>query len=151
MALAVPRHVESSWTRDRTCVPCIGRWILNHWITREVPKLHTDHKVLPTCQLSEEAGVHLRLCPSWPLNPTKVASDKLNWIPDWPWSQAPAPWNSARSPHRYCAHTEGDTKVHHHRPATLIPATILFHLDFYNSFLPGLPAATLGHLRSILY
>ena len=23
--------------RDQTCVPCIGRWILNHWTTREVP------------------------------------------------------------------------------------------------------------------
>ena len=23
---------------DRTCVPCIGRWILNHW-TREVPEV----------------------------------------------------------------------------------------------------------------
>ena len=23
-------------TRDRTCVPCIGRQILNHWTTREV-------------------------------------------------------------------------------------------------------------------
>ena len=20
-----------SWTRDLTCVPCIGKWILNHW------------------------------------------------------------------------------------------------------------------------
>ena len=29
--------VESSQTRDRTHVPCIGRWILNHWSTREVP------------------------------------------------------------------------------------------------------------------
>ena len=27
----------SSLTRDRTHVPCIGRWILNHWTTREVP------------------------------------------------------------------------------------------------------------------
>ena len=26
----------SSWTRDRTCVPCSGRWRLNHWTTREV-------------------------------------------------------------------------------------------------------------------
>ena len=26
----------SSQIRDGTCVPCIGRWILNHWITREV-------------------------------------------------------------------------------------------------------------------
>ena len=24
-------------TRDRTCIPCIGRWILYHWTTREVP------------------------------------------------------------------------------------------------------------------
>ena len=37
MGLVAPRHVESSWTRDRTLVPCIGRWILNHWTTREVP------------------------------------------------------------------------------------------------------------------
>ena len=29
-------HMESSWTRGRTHVPCIGRWILNHWTTREV-------------------------------------------------------------------------------------------------------------------
>ena len=27
----------SSPTRDRTCVPCIGRHILNHWTTSEVP------------------------------------------------------------------------------------------------------------------
>ena len=31
-----PLHVESSWTRDGTHVPCIGRWILNHWTSREV-------------------------------------------------------------------------------------------------------------------
>ena len=30
------RHVESSWTRDWTCIPCIGRKILNHWTIREV-------------------------------------------------------------------------------------------------------------------
>ena len=27
----------SSWSRDRTCVPCTGRRILNHCATREVP------------------------------------------------------------------------------------------------------------------
>ena len=27
----------SSPTRTWTCIPCIGRWILNHWATREVP------------------------------------------------------------------------------------------------------------------
>ena len=26
----------NSLTRDRTCLPCIGRQILNHWTTREV-------------------------------------------------------------------------------------------------------------------
>ena len=36
MGLVAPRYVGSSWTRDGTHVPCIGRWILNHWTTREV-------------------------------------------------------------------------------------------------------------------
>ena len=36
--LAALRHVRSqSQTRDRTCVPCIARQILNRWSTREVP------------------------------------------------------------------------------------------------------------------
>ena len=30
-------HDFSSPTRDQTCIPCIGRQILNHWTTREVP------------------------------------------------------------------------------------------------------------------
>ena len=34
--LAALRHVRSSQARDRTCVPCLGGQILNHWITREV-------------------------------------------------------------------------------------------------------------------
>ena len=36
MGLVVRRHVGSSQTRDQTYVFCIGRWILNHWTTREV-------------------------------------------------------------------------------------------------------------------
>ena len=35
MGLADLQHVGSSWTRDRTRVPCIGRQILNHYATRE--------------------------------------------------------------------------------------------------------------------
>ena len=38
MGLVAPRHRESSRTRDRTHGPCIGRWILNHCTTREVPQ-----------------------------------------------------------------------------------------------------------------
>ena len=37
MGLVAPQHVESSRIRDWTRVPCIGRWILNHCATREVP------------------------------------------------------------------------------------------------------------------
>ena len=29
--LVALRHAESSRTRDHTFVPCVGRWILNHW------------------------------------------------------------------------------------------------------------------------
>ena len=28
----------SSWSRNRTCVSCISRWILYHWTTQEAPK-----------------------------------------------------------------------------------------------------------------
>ena len=35
--LVAPQHVGSSRTRARTCVPCIGRHILNHCATREAP------------------------------------------------------------------------------------------------------------------
>ena len=36
--LVALRHVESSWTRARTRVPCIGSRILNHCASREVPE-----------------------------------------------------------------------------------------------------------------
>ena len=32
----------SSWTRDRTRTPCIGRQSLNHWTAREVPSFPFD-------------------------------------------------------------------------------------------------------------
>ena len=37
--LVAPQHVESSWTRDQTHVPCIGRQTPNPWTTREVPTI----------------------------------------------------------------------------------------------------------------
>ena len=37
MGLAAPRHVGSSWTRNRTGGTCFGRQILNLCTTREVP------------------------------------------------------------------------------------------------------------------
>ena len=38
MGLLAPWNVGSSWTRAGAHVPCIGRWILNHCATREVPQ-----------------------------------------------------------------------------------------------------------------
>ena len=35
MGLVALWHVGSSWPRDWTCASCIGRWILDHWVTRE--------------------------------------------------------------------------------------------------------------------
>ena len=40
--LVAPRHVGSSQTRARTCVPCIGRQILNHCATREAQQISFD-------------------------------------------------------------------------------------------------------------
>ena len=31
----------SSLTRDQSRIPCIVRWILYHWMTREVPPAHS--------------------------------------------------------------------------------------------------------------
>ena len=36
---AVLQRVESSWTRGQTRGPCIGKWILTHWTTKEVPHI----------------------------------------------------------------------------------------------------------------
>ena len=36
MDLVALQHVESSKSRDRIHVPCVGRWILNHWTNRDV-------------------------------------------------------------------------------------------------------------------
>ena len=35
----------SSLTRDQTRTPCIGRWSLNHWTTREVPSSHSYNHI----------------------------------------------------------------------------------------------------------
>jgi len=45
MGLVAPWHVGSSWTREQTCIPCIGRWILNHWTNREVEALVNVRKL----------------------------------------------------------------------------------------------------------
>ena len=41
LGLVLPRHVESSQTRDPSHVPCIGRQFLNHCTTREIYQRHS--------------------------------------------------------------------------------------------------------------
>ena len=47
MGSAAPQRVGYSRTRDRTPVPCIGRQILDHWVTREVLGSHTLRTAAP--------------------------------------------------------------------------------------------------------
>ena len=46
MGLVVLRCVESSWTRCRTCIPCIGRWIFIHGTTRTVLCVPLDYALI---------------------------------------------------------------------------------------------------------
>ena len=50
--LVAPQHVGSSQTRARTCVPCIGRQILNHCAVRKLPValLLQEKPGAPKCQ-----------------------------------------------------------------------------------------------------
>ena len=47
MGLVVSWHVGSSWTRDQTHVPCLGRQCLNHWTTKEILNLLSLIHTLP--------------------------------------------------------------------------------------------------------
>ena len=77
--LAAPQLMKSSRTRDQTCVPCIGKQILSHCSTREVPKLlnsyvwkhpKADHQTIlqccRRCQGSRDQSTHLPShCPAF--------------------------------------------------------------------------------------
>ena len=58
MGLVAPRHVRSYFpSRGQTQVPYIGRWIHNHWTTREIPTFLKDSQSV----LSAALAIH---CPS---------------------------------------------------------------------------------------
>ena len=69
--LVAPPHVGSSRTRDRSDVPCITRRILNHWTTREAPRLHFV-KSFPLSTL--EIFPHFRSCGGGNGNPLQYSS-----------------------------------------------------------------------------
>ena len=53
--------MESSWTRDRISVPCIGKQVLDHWTTREIPSLLL--KLAPKCIQSHYLSLFLLYFP----------------------------------------------------------------------------------------
>ena len=55
------RHVGSSPNRDGTCVPCISRWILNHWTTRK--SIHLQYICLSKSAAAAAAKL-LQSCPT---------------------------------------------------------------------------------------
>ena len=92
MGLVAPRHVGSSWTRARTCVPCIGRRILNHCTTREALHLFIHHYVtiIDSCFIQWVINMlpsvfifMLRLSQIWPI---RAPSGWLLGPPDRSWS-----------------------------------------------------------------
>ena len=69
-----PRHVGSSWIRDWTCVPCIGRRILYHGATREAPHCFLN---IPGTILPQDLCTGCALSPEWPL-PDLCMSDSFS-------------------------------------------------------------------------
>ena len=54
--------VGSSRTRDQTLVPCVGRQILNHWITREVlTELSISEHLQYSSSMKVTLTAHLKL------------------------------------------------------------------------------------------
>ena len=77
--LGATQQVGSSQTKDRTHVLCIGRRILNHWVTREVRQPGFCCKTpmylgSPLTASSEQSLSYLRGCP---LGPESTATHQI--------------------------------------------------------------------------
>ena len=59
--------MKSPQTRQRTCVPCIGRWVLNHWTTREALEVCFRDNYPKTLHLPGNEVMHLNFssCSAW--------------------------------------------------------------------------------------
>ena len=67
-SLVAPRHVGSSRTRERTRVPCIGRQILNHCTTREVPSVQFLYSSRYSCSSWLSLSLSLSVLEHLPLS-----------------------------------------------------------------------------------
>ena len=113
MGLVALWHVESSWTRDGIHVHCIGRWVLIHCATGEVPpiffwtSLARSYSAWKTwwVYLCHQflISIHFVLCPSTfqalillrvavQLLPRNTAVQLKPYIQAADWSQRPWPW-----------------------------------------------------------
>ena len=61
MGLVALGHVGSSRIRDLTCAPCIGRWILNPWTSRQAPGILTVSLLGGVC-VCVRTHVHVCMC-----------------------------------------------------------------------------------------
>ena len=78
--LVAPRHVGSSQTRARTRVPCIGRWILNHCTTREVPSRKPLSTSIPSHPFSN-SGQQVTVVPVFLLQSVCLLHSSQNDLP----------------------------------------------------------------------
>ena len=76
MGLVTLRHVESSHTRSQTHVSCIGRWVLDHWITRKIHPCLINLTIVTLCVVQSVSHVWVFLQP-YGLQPARF----------------PCPWN----------------------------------------------------------
>ena len=92
--LFAPWHLGSSQTRDRACVPCVGRWILNPWTARAVPQVRSlmwygvsmnlqrglgcasPCLFTPEMRVLCEVSPHVFLC----VRPSRIAPANIPWL-----------------------------------------------------------------------
>ena len=67
-------HVGSSQTRDRACVPCLGGWLLNHWIPKDAPVLKNE----PEASSEEDRKGWLQLLPCMEPLPFAIFVSQIN-------------------------------------------------------------------------
>lgn len=61
----LPRHVELSWTRDQTCVPCLAGGLLIQCATMEVRHVIFQEWMANCCRVPDGEGMQLALGRPW--------------------------------------------------------------------------------------
>ena len=61
----VLQHVEFSQARVQAHDPCIGKWILNHWTTREIPEISCPELFEENSQPDVPSLLNIPLCNSY--------------------------------------------------------------------------------------